>query len=418
MNKKLIKKMAVESLVCMLLVVTLSFAFKRYQSAVIEASGNETDNVLQNIDELATIKENTNVETLIDDKAEDRAPLFMGKLSLVDEEITEKLNKYILIKKTGNEPITLFLEDLYITKCIRITLSGLDNNRFNSGMVGRVNDDELYVGDPDYEAVTSLQMNADTEEMEEVITKDYGNDFAHEIIIETYYDVEENSYSTEIFIQLDDVYAHLVEEDDNYFYIELKKPKEVYDKVLVVDAGHGGKDGGALSAAKDVYEKNINLDILLKLKELLDKEDIKVYYTRMSDETIFLRPRVDLANSVESDFFISIHCNSSTSRGPNGTQIYYYDKVSNGVKVKDLAIISSEEMDKAISLKKQGIVKKKDDDIFILKKAEVPAIIIEVGYMSNSNDLYYMNNNDNRKNIADGIYNSIMRAYEELMQAD
>lgn len=407
--------MAIESLVCMILVVGLSFAFDRYHSAVIEASGNEADNILQDITELPVSQDNVSVEQAVD---ENSSSLFMGKLSLVDEKITDKLDKYILIKKSEGEPITLSLEDLYITKCIRITLSGLHNNQFNSAMIGRVNQDELYVGDPVYEAITTLQMNDETEEMEEIITKDFANDIAQEIIIETSYDVEASSYTTEIVIQLDDVYVHLVEEDDNYFYIELKKPKEVYDKVLVIDAGHGGKDGGALSARKDVFEKNINLDILLKLKELLDKEDIKVYYTRMIDETIFLRPRVNLANSVKSDFFISIHCNSSTSKGPSGTEIYYYDKESNGVKVKDLATISSEEMDKAISLKKRGIVKMQDDDIFILKKAEVPAVIIEVGYMSNNNDLNYMNNNDNRKNIADGVYNSIMRAYEELMQVD
>ena len=416
LNEKLIKKMAIESLACMILVVTLSFAFQRYQLSVIEASGNETYNILQDTAEVPSIRDDTDLEKQIEDN--DSSSLFMGKLSLVDEDITENLNKYILIKKPEGGSITLSLEDLYITKCIRITLSGLDNNRFNSGMVGRVNNDELYVGYPVYEAITTLQMNADTEEIEEIITKNYGDDFAHEIIIESSYDMDVNSYSSEIYIQLDDVYIHLVEEDDNYFYIELKKPKEVYDKVLVIDAGHGGKDGGALSSKKDVFEKNINLDILLKLKELLDKEDIKVYYTRMSDETIYLRPRVNLANSVDSDFFISIHCNSSDSKGPSGTEIYYYDKESNGVKVKDLATISSEEMDKAISLKKRGIVKMQGDNIFILKKAEVPAVIIEVGYMSNNNDLNYINDDDNRKNIAHGVYNSIMRAYEELIQVN
>lgn len=416
LNEKLIKKMAIDSLVCMFLVVSLSFAFDRYHSAVIEASGNEADNnISQDIIELPLMQDNNNLEQAI---GEDTSSLFKGKLTLVDEDITDKLDKYILIKKSAAGPITLSLEDLYISKCIKITLSGLHNNQFTSAMIGRVNKDELYVGDPVYEAITTLQVNNETEEVEEVITKDFANDIAHEIIIESTYDVEANSYSTEIRIQLDDVYVHLAEEDDNYFYIELKKPKEVYDKVLVIDAGHGGKDGGALSTRKDVFEKNINLDILLKLKELLDKEDIKVYYTRISDETIFLKPRVNLANSVESDFFISIHCNSSTSKGPSGTEIYYYDNEFNGVKVKDLATISSEEMDKAISLKKRGIVKMQDENIYILNKAKVPAVIIEIGYMSNSKDLNYLNNDDNRKNIADGVYNSIMRAYEELMQVD
>ena len=66
----------------------------------------------------------------------------------------------------------------------------------------------------------------------------------------------------------------------------------MYDRILVIDAGHGGLDSGAVSKDGRIYEKNLNLGIILALKELLDKENIKVYYTRIQDNKVYLRPRV------------------------------------------------------------------------------------------------------------------------------
>ena len=214
-------------------------------------------------------------------------------------------------------------------------------------------------------------------------------------------------------IELDSVYAQIVYNDSAYYFIALKKPKEVYDKVLVIDAGHGGKDGGALSQGHQYCEKNINLDILLKLKELLDKENIKVYYTRTEDTTVFLRPRVTLANEVDCDFFISIHSNASDASWPNGTEVLYYDKSSKGVKNKDLGQIFLGGLDKLIPLRNRGLVQEHNDAVFILDKATVPAILIEVGYVTNNNDMNYLKEPENQETIAQGIYNGIMQAYKK-----
>jgi N-acetylmuramoyl-L-alanine amidase len=221
-------------------------------------------------------------------------------------------------------------------------------------------------------------------------------------------------YTETLLIELDNVYVHIIQEDASYYYIELRRPKEVYNKVLVIDAGHGGKDPGAISTDGKYYEKDINLKILLSLKELLDKEPIKVYYTRLSDEKIFLRPRVTLANSVDCDFFVSIHCNANDVTWPNGSEIYYYDYNYKNVKNEKLAELFCSELSKTISLKQNGLYQKHNDEVFILEKSLVPSLLIESGFVTNHNDLNYLLKDENIKSIARGIYSGIMKAYKEF----
>ena len=160
--------------------------------------------------------------------------------------------------------------------------------------------------------------------------------------------------------------------------------------------------------------KEINIKILSVLKELTTMMILRLLY-RLSDETIFLRPRFTLANEVDCDFFISIHCNASTSTRPNGTEILYYDHEHKDIKTVDFAGILSEEISKIVPLKNNGLVRMQNNDIFILRNAKVPAVIIEAGYMTNNNDLKYLKSAAGQEDIAKGIYNGILRAYEELI---
>ena len=99
-------------------------------------------------------------------------------------------------------------------------------------------------------------------------------------------------------------------------------------------------------------------------------------------------------------------------------RIIYYDTEFKGIKAKDLAQIFSAEIGKVIPITNRGLVQKQDNEIFILKNALVPAVLIEVGYMTNNNDMAYLSKEENRKTAAEGIYNGIMVAYETLMMED
>jgi N-acetylmuramoyl-L-alanine amidase len=418
MDRSLLRKTAIQSLALMVAVVTLSYALKQYQMVTMAASNQQNDAI--------SFENNFLSEdgALPVDHTQTGQAIPAGDTQLTGTErlkdsigpdILKKLGDNFLVVRKPQGDLSLQLEDLYISKSIQLDLAGMTENAVTNGSVLRVRGNDIFTGDPKFTEITSLEVNEDDGTTKEVVTKDFGRDISHGITVTTHKDQTTGLYSSQILIALDSVYAYFIYEDADCYYIDLRKPSEVYDKIIVIDAGHGGKDAGAISKGDKYYEKNINLAILVQLKELLDKEkNIKVYYTRTADSTVYLRPRVELANAVDADYFISIHCNANEVTSPNGTEVLYYDNEFKGVKAVDLAGLFSEELAKMITLKQKGVVKRNYEDIFIMDKSLVPMVLIEVGYLTNKNDMNYLSRTENQKAVAQGIYNGILRAYEEL----
>ena len=408
MDKEMIEKTVVKSL-ALLIVVYMSYFFisglglykistnnlvSAEKNPIVGSQDNETMGWKIN-----TVKNNPFIS--------------MSDFNQVNENIVKNLGgQYLIVKKPSNKNISLILDNIYIDKCLLFTFYGVEGEEVTCDMIARVNGDEVFLGQPAYRQFIKVNTQSEDSDIRSEIIKDYGNDIVHGISITT------NDLGTamkcQVLIQLDKIYEYICLEDDNYYYIELRDPKELYDKILVIDAGHGGKDPGAISSCENYLEKEFNLEILLELKRLLKKENIKVYYTRLDDRQVYLRPRVGLANELNCDFFISIHCNSNLSSRPNGSEVLYYDDEFNNIKTEELASIFSQELGRATSLKSNGLVKKKDDDIFILEQAQVPAVLIEVAYLSNYSDLTYLKCPENIKKVAEGIYQGIIRVYDEL----
>lgn len=417
MDNTLLKKMAVQSVVLMLAVITLSYAHHNYQMAAIPGKSRmhlealaASDKILSASDTLLSVSENNQINA--SKASETRNQALNEIIYNIDPDILSKLgDRYLIIKKAQETNVDINLKDVYINNRLEITLNSPHHISYNSNMIGRVNGEKMYVGDPVCNEI--LKENPSEDSKNAVITKDYGNDPVHGITISSDYNNKTGSDYVKIILELDKVYAYVKYENEDYYLIALKSPKEVYNRIVVIDAGHGGKDSGALSNNKVYDEKNINLGILLQLKELLDKENIKVYYTRTGDNKVFLRPRVKLANEVNCDFFISIHNNANDASWPNGSEILYYNKDYHNIRNRNLANLFLGELKKKIPLCSRGLVQMKKKDVFILEKAKVPAILIEVGYMTNYNDMNYISKKDNQKAIAKGIYDGIMKAYKE-----
>jgi len=183
--------------------------------------------------------------------------------------------------------------------------------------------------------------------------------------------------------------------------------------VVVIDAGHGGQNMGAVGPY-GVYEKYITLSIALKLGALLENQrDIVVFYTRKDDVYVSLLDRISLANSVEADAFISIHCNASPSPQANGFEVYYFGRDSNSVVLNEnfesdqgnsldedpvASIISDLERNGVLALSqslaeivleqagKQVVSLQLRDvrqgDFVVLRHAKVPAVVVEVGFLT------------------------------------
>lgn len=420
MDKALLKKAAIQSVALMLGVIMLSYVINQYNNVAISASGNvdvlpvtqiEVQNIVQEVTAISKPDDAGKVIEILDRPG----LIFTGANTDINTDILAQLGeKYLVVRKPQGGALQIQLEDLYITKNLKLTISGFMEEIPDISCIGRVNKEDVFIGEPIYtEKGTEIQDEDGL--FTTVLSRDYGNDFVQDIQITGQTDDLGNSI-IEVMLLLDHVYVHNFYEDEYYYYIDIKAPKEVYDKLLVIDAGHGGKDPGAVSKDELTYEKNLNLGILLELKELLDKENIKVYYTRIMDDKIFLTPRVALANDVDCDLFISIHNNSNAhSTKMNGTEILYYDHEHKSIAVKNMAKIFSEEISKTTTLKNNGLVQMRNDDVLILNHAKVPAIMVEAGYISNVRDLEYVESTAGQEAIAEGIYKGILRAYEELM---
>lgn len=153
----------------------------------------------------------------------------------------------------------------------------------------------------------------------------------------------------------------------------------VENLLIAVDPGHGGKDPGAL--IEGYKEKDINLSVALKLRDILTKNGIDVIMTRDKDKTVDLQQRCDIANQAHANYFISIHCNSFQDPSASGTETYAYPGSVDG---RNLAQYVQNEIVKMLGTKDRGV---KYEKFYVLKYTDMPAILVELAFMSNPHDL-------------------------------
>lgn len=217
-----------------------------------------------------------------------------------------------------------------------------------------------------------------------------------------------------IEVTLDRVYEVEAKVEDSWLYIDFVPPADLYEKVIVIDAGHGGSEPGAVK--QGIFEKDLNLAIVLKLKELLDQHpEWKVYYTRTEDVHVSLNDRVQLANLSGANMFISVH-NNSTRTGEmmdfSGTEVMYdEDKTGESMGTEQLSNILLEETVAACGSRNLGLAL--GHSIYIIRTSEVPVALVEVGFMTDPGELGRLNSAEYQQKVAQGIYQGILRAIEE-----
>ncbi len=243
----------------------------------------------------------------------------------------------------------------------------------------------------------------------------------------------------------------------------LNKEKAKWDfNVIVIDAGHGGKDSGTIGV-DGIEEKNVNLAIALKLGQDIQKnmKDVKVVYTRKTDKFIELYRRGQIANENGGKLFISIHCNATPHKpsSSNGFEVYllrpgrtkeaisiaerensvikYEDNPARYKKLTDenfilvsmaqaaymryseqFADLVDKEMAKKVSEEPRGV---KQAGFYVLVGASMPSVLIETGFLSNPKDARYLNSKNGQAQIAEGIFDAIKKfrnLYEANLQSE
>lgn len=337
--------------------------------------------------------------------------------------------KAIVIAKKGFlRNAKILLEENPVERELRVTLEADDASEQTGDWLQRVSEDTYYCGMPPTPTVTptptpklsvSPTPKLTLTPIPSLVPGDplyeYRYDPVRVVSMEEKETENEKREYSVTFI-LDKTYVYELLEDEFNFYILLKRPKDVYSKIVVLDAGHGGLDAGALSADNRVCEKDINLDIVLKLFRLLeDRKDIKVYLTRATDVRPSLMKRVNLANDVEADFFLSIHCNSNESRALNGTEVLYnaWQNEWDFMNSKRFSAICLEQLNKCLALRNRGLIPR-EQNVTIIQEARVPVALAEIAFISNAKDLKVLTSEEKRQEIANALYEAILEGYRQL----
>ena len=220
-------------------------------------------------------------------------------------------------------------------------------------------------------------------------------------------------------------------------------------KKIIIDAGHGGKDSGAVGQ-NGLQEKDVTLDIAKRLGELvLDRMEKEIVFTRSSDKYISLPERCYIANNTGGDIFVSIHMNASVSKSVSGTEIYIFGTQASDEGAKRQAIRENLDTpgfyDKAINLILGDIGKKSNENasillagfvedeviknigtegrdnkkimrapFYVLANTSMPSVLVESAFITNGNEEQKLKDPEFRQKIAEGICTGLQTFSEAL----
>ena len=194
------------------------------------------------------------------------------------------------------------------------------------------------------------------------------------------------------FLILGLAFAAMIFETGNAVYTWSKQAAKEQRYTIVIDPGHGGNDPGKIGG-NDVPEKDVNLAISLKLKDILEQNDCKVIMTRETDQGLYqdgdtnkkiadLHARCRIINDSGADAVISIHQNSFTSESSKGAQVFYQTTSEKG---KVLAEILQEQLVSGLDPENNRVAKA-NSDYYMLKNTQAPMVIVECGFLSNTQE--------------------------------
>ena len=192
--------------------------------------------------------------------------------------------------------------------------------------------------------------------------------------------------------------------------------------IVILDAGHGGEDGGA-SSKDGLKEKDLNLDVALTLGNMLEANGISVIQTRTEDRMLYteykkgslkmqdLKNRLQVSKQNENSIFISIHMNKFSEEKYSGLQVFYS---RNSEESAVLANKIQTKVKEYLQNNNDRETKKANSNIYLLDNIDTPAILIECGFLSNSDECTKLSSEEYRKELAGVIYSSVVEFLNEV----
>jgi N-acetylmuramoyl-L-alanine amidase len=198
-------------------------------------------------------------------------------------------------------------------------------------------------------------------------------------------------------------------------------------QTVILDAGHGGEDGGAIGSldGHELYEKDINLAITFMLRDMLEAEGIRVILTREEDVLLYdrntdyqgrkkmldLAARLHIGENTPNALFVSIHMNAFTQAQYKGLQVYYSPNHSlSATLAENVQSLTRQQLQKDNDRK----IKRADSSIFLLEHLTCPAVLVECGFLSNSEDCRLLSQAEYQQKIAFLLFCAIRQTLQEL----
>ena len=199
---------------------------------------------------------------------------------------------------------------------------------------------------------------------------------------------------------------------DSYFSVDIGSPQSIYKNIVMLDAGHGGKDKGATKYG--LKEKTLNYTILYtKAKQYFEAQDstVKAYWTRHTDKFINLYQRPKYSAKYHADLFVSLHMNSGSSSA-NGTEVYYSShnnkKNSAGLTSRTFAKKMLSTLTTDLGSNRRGV---KQAGFVVIKHNTVPSVLIELGFVSSPKDSKKLRQSTYQTKAAKSIYRGISNVF-------
>lgn len=187
--------------------------------------------------------------------------------------------------------------------------------------------------------------------------------------------------------------------------------------IVVIDPGHGGKDPGAINKKWGLREADITMEVARKLYYELKTLGASVSMTRTRDQTVSLDQRCEISNDVKPDIFISLHCNSSENKKAHGVEMFTSPGRTVADDVADILIdewqIAFPKQILRISSPRAGL---KEERFRVLVKTQAPAVLIEMGFISNDTEAQELMSSTFQQEAAETIASALLKWRREVVK--
>ncbi|MFL2434985.1 MAG: N-acetylmuramoyl-L-alanine amidase [Verrucomicrobiales bacterium] len=216
--------------------------------------------------------------------------------------------------------------------------------------------------------------------------------------------------------------------DDSNFSLEIPKAEPVLKPLVILDPGHGGKDGGTVSG--DVLEKNLNLLLVKKIANELKRYQISVVTTRSVDEMVGLSDRALIANKYPNAIFVSIHHNAATLNSAKGIETYYSNQKPKSLKIEQMHLLKIKEGEAFVDNRSKMLAKLlhssvcqvtdaadrgvRDRSLAMTRWVSCPSVLIECGFLTNPEEKLDLLSESYRDALSRGVADGILKYFSEV----